>query len=362
MGLDLDALRGYLEEELGADAEIEQIAGLEGEQTGEAALKQFGYGHPLLVSYRAGGRSEKIVFHTIRRNAFGRERDDDRVAAVWLDFHTFNKLPYHVPAVDIVIQKKDGRIQSIKSATEVMLVTAYRPGRLYAEELLRIRDQGVIEPVDIQRAERLAACLAEIHEVGHDDPILWRRRLRDLVGHGEGIMGLVDSFPPGVNYAAEEVLRAIEEGANRWRWRLKQKAYRLCRVHGDFHPFNVLFDEDSIHLLDRSRGEWGEPADDVSCMSINYIFFSLQRSGCLEGGFSELHERFWEEYLRLRHDEELVEVIQPWFAWRALVLASPLWYPTISEEVRRKILAFARRVLDLEVYDYHKVNDYISEV
>jgi len=210
------------------------------------------------------------VFHRIRRNAFGREREDDRVAAVWLDYKTFNRLPRHVPAVDMLVHTANGKMISVQEAKEVLLVTAYRSGRPYAEDLIRIRDEGKIQPLDIKRAEKLAAYLAEVHQVKHDEPILWRRRLRDLIGHGEGIMGLTDNYPPNLNYVADRELRSIEEMANRWRWRLKPSANRLSQVHGDFHPFNIIFEEeDKFWVLDRSRGEWGEPADDVSCLSIN---------------------------------------------------------------------------------------------
>jgi hypothetical protein len=361
MQFDLAELTRYLSERSGAPVHIEAVRQLGGEVTGEAAIKQFGYGRPFLVSYRVNNREEKIVFHYIRRNAFGRERADDRVAAVWLDFHTFGRLPHHAPAVDMVMQTREGTIRSIGAAREGLLVTAFRPGHPYANDLMRIQEEGRVHPLDIERADMLATCLAEIHQVRHDDPLLWRRRLRDLVGHGEGIMGLTDSYPKAVPYVSELQLRSIEEEANRWRWHLKPMTHRLSRVHGDFHPFNVLFEEGTlIHLLDRSRGEWGEPADDVSCMSINYLFFSLQRSGKLEGAFHELHDRFWDRYLQLRSDRELSTVIQPWFAWRALVLASPLWYPNIAEAVRRKMLIFARRVLSLEVYDYRRVNQYLE--
>lgn len=44
------------------------------------------------------------MFQRIRPNAFGREREDDRVAAVWLDFKTLNRLPRHVPAVNMVLR------------------------------------------------------------------------------------------------------------------------------------------------------------------------------------------------------------------------------------------------------------------
>ena len=305
----------YLEERHGGPVEIDEVSELGGESSGPEALKQFGYGRPLLVAYRSGGQSFREVFHHVRRNEFGRERDADRVAAVWLDYQTFNKLERHAPAVDMLALEQDGALRY----------------------------------------------LARIHRVKEDDPGLWRRRLRDLLGHGEGIMGLTDSYPTNLPYVSADELRELEEMANRWRWRLKPLAHRLSQVHGDFHPFNILFGEGAeFNVLDRSRGAWGAPADDASCLSINYIFFSLQRSGRLASPFQELHDAFWRRYLQENPDEEMLRAIQPWFAWRALVLASPLWYPTLSDDQRRKLLAFARRVMESDVYDYENPNRYLE--
>jgi hypothetical protein len=358
----LHEIQLYLEQKTGRPIHLDEVRPLGEEGTKRESIKQFGYGRPLLVSYRSGELKEKVVFHSIRRNAFGRERDDDRMAAVWLDFRTFNRLPRHVPALDLVIQMQDGTVQSIASADEMLLVTAYSPGYPYAEDFARIRDEDKLSQQDIERAEILAAYLAEIHQVKHDDPWLWRRRLRDLIGHGEGIMGILDSYPLNQTFVTEAELHEIEDLANHWRWRLKPLHHRLSQIHGDFHPFNVLFEEGlTFHLLDRSRGEWGEPADDVSCMTINFLFFSLQRYSVLEGPLGELHDRFWHYYLSARPDAELSRVIQPWLAWRALVLASPVWYPTISLTVRRKLLTLARRILLSEEYDYRHVNRYLEE-
>jgi aminoglycoside phosphotransferase (APT) family kinase protein len=112
--------------------------------------------------------------------------------------------------------------------------------------LLRIRNTGVCTELDIRRAQALATYLADLHAVRHDDPLVWRRRLRDLVGAGEGIMGLTDSYPADFPLATSQDLRAIEEAANVWRWRLKPLAHRLSQVHGDFHPFNILFSEGEV--------------------------------------------------------------------------------------------------------------------
>ncbi|MGC9334918.1 MAG: aminoglycoside phosphotransferase family protein, partial [Anaerolineae bacterium] len=267
MEFDLEQVQDYLCTRVGEPVEVLDIRQLKGEATGEQALKQFGYGQPIMVRYAADDREERVVFHRIRRNAFGRERSDDRVAAVWLDYQTFNDLPRHAPALDLVMQTHAGTVQSIAEARELWLVSGYCPGRPYAGDLARIRDEGKAGALDFDRAEALASYLAGIHLVQGEDADLWQRRLRDLIGHGEGIMGLTDNYPADLPYTSEEELLAIEEMANRWRWRLKPLARRLCQVHGDFHPFNILFDEGLVfYVLDRSRGAWGEPADDVSCM------------------------------------------------------------------------------------------------
>jgi hypothetical protein len=363
MQIEYPEIQAYLERLHSASVAIQEVRQLGSPARGAEAIKQFGFGRPISVRYQVGEKTEQIVIHRIARNAFGRELDSDRVAAVWLDYETFNKLPRHVKAVDMLVRSEGPQLDSIGDAEDLLLVTVYQPGKPYAEDLTRIRDTEQIDDRDIRRAEALATYLAEIHKTRHAEPMLWRRRLRDLIGHGEGIMGITDSYPLDQAYASEEMLRAIEESANCWRWRLKPLTHRLSQVHGDFHPFNVLFEGDhEFHLLDRSRGEWGEPADDVSCMTINYLFFSLQRSGVLQGAFKELHDVFWASYLSQQPDDQLLEVIQPWFAWRALVVASPVWYPTISTDIRRKLLNFARQVMLVERYDFRNVNQYLEEL
>ena len=96
----------------------------------------------------------------------------------------------------------------------------------------------------------------------------------------------------------------------------------------------------------------------MSCLTINYLFFSLQRSGRLEGNFEVLFKRFWSRYLEHTGDREVLSVVAPFFAFRGLVIASPVWYPNLSETNRRRIFSFIRNVLDDDVFDPNKVNEY----
>ena len=111
-------------------------------------------------------------------------------------------------------------------------------------------------------------------------------------------------------------------------------------------------------VLDRSRGEWGEAADDVSSITMNYLFYSLQKYGELKGPFKEMYELFFDNYLKRTGDKELLKVIQPFYVFRSVVVASPIWYPNLDPSVRTKIFNFINNILDSEVFDYKNVNSY----
>jgi len=359
--LEKEALERYLSSLFNAEIKVVSLREFKKDESGEE-LKAFGYGSPVLVEFtREGEKRERAVLRTMGPSIFGHERASDRACALLLDYATFNTLPRHVRSLDIGAFTKEGKLISLGGIEEFFLLAQYAPGALYAHDLQHIMVTEKLTEKDEARALALAEYLAHIHSCKRDAPELYRRRLRDLVGHGEGIMGLTDSYPPEFQLAPPDFLEDVEKKCVAWRWRIKDKVHRLSQVHGDFHPFNVLFQEGTkFTLLDRSRGEWGEPADDVSCMAINYVFFSLQRYGSLTGPFQRLFHLFWDHYMELTGDEEILSVVQPFFAWRGLVIASPLWYPRLTPEVRQKILNFIRNVLRTEIFHAQEINNYLE--
>src|SRR5690606_17668872 len=145
--------------------------------------------------------------------------------------------------------------------------------------------------------------------------------------------GLCDSYPDGHPVATSQRLERIEKACVEWRWRLRGHGERACRTHGDFHPFNILFRADvDFTALDCSRGAVGEPADDVTCLSINYLFFALASGRAqFDGPLRTLWDTFWARYLEVTGDHEILQMVAPFFAWRGLVVASPVWYPNVEE-------------------------------
>jgi aminoglycoside phosphotransferase (APT) family kinase protein len=364
MNLEKAHVEAYLAQRLGRAVEVLGLHAL-GSPTlatddDQQSLKRYGYGQPILIRYRADGAEQRAVLRTMAPNPFGHERRSDRAAGLLLGYDTFNDVPRHVRALDIGMLRPDGRLASIGDSGEFFLLTDYVDGALYADDLQRLRDTGRLTERDIQRAEQLARYLATIHAAKRDDPALYRRAIRDMVGSGEGIFGLTDSYPPTFPLADAAWLAHVEHASIAWRWRLNAHPERLAQTHGDFHPFNVLFDDAlEFQLLDRSRGGWGEPADDVTCMAINYLFFGLQRSGKLAPPFEQLWEVFWRTYLVQTGDSDLLSRVAPFFAWRALVVASPAWY-NVADAVRRALFRFIDAVLDAPRFDPARVNIYLA--
>jgi streptomycin 6-kinase len=349
-------IENYLKTIAGASARILKLEVLGKSERND--IKGFGYGTPVRIEYEAGGRNRSAVLHTVRPGSFGHEDMSDRAQSLLWEHRSFNKLPRHVRSLDVGAFRRDGTVVSLGDADEFFLLTEYVEGRGYVEDLIRIEKDPTLSDTDIARADALCDYLVDIHRVTGGEPGLYVRRIRELLGHSECIMGLIDSYPP----RPDGLLHQIERRCVDWRWRLKNRVHRLRQVHGDFHPWNILFGTGTdFRLLDRSRGEWGDPADDVSCLTMNYMFFSLQKSGRLDGNFRSLFLRFWDRYLEKTGDAEMLEVVAPFFAFRGLVMAHPIWYPGLANELRRKIFNFIVAVLSRERFDPRQANSYCDE-
>jgi hypothetical protein len=103
--------------------------------------------------------------------------------------------------------------------------------------------------------------------------------------------------------------------------------------------------EEEPFLLDASRGAAGDPADDVSCMAMNYLFFALERPVAWHRALGKLWHRFWSGYLDATGDQTLLAVAPPFLAWRGLVLANPVWYPAVAPEARDALLTLVEASL-----------------
>jgi aminoglycoside phosphotransferase (APT) family kinase protein len=361
------ALASYLAGVFNGPVDVVAVRPLEdAERDGADDPKGFGYGVPFEVECMVGDQRRLFVVSRTRpAQGFGHDYPADRAWQVLYGHAAYNSFPRHVRSVDVGFVRASGALVSASDAAEFFQLVDKAPGQLYWLDLDRLLSVPVRD-LDGERARALARFLAQCHADKRDEPSLYQRRLRELVGHGECLMGILDSYPHPYPLLSAADCESLERGMVSWRWRLRGRAHRLSRVHGDFHPWNLLFrDGTDFSVLDRSRGEWGEPADDVSALGINYLFFGVRKSA-QDGGvgvaqpFLDLFRAFLDTYLEASGDRELLEILPPFFAFRAVVIAHPRWYPTLSDGTRRALLGFADAMARPGAFDRRRVQELLG--
>jgi Ser/Thr protein kinase RdoA (MazF antagonist) len=342
--IDRDQLARYLTRVLSAPVEVLDLKPLKAGADEADDPKGFGYGVPFEVECVVGGVPRSLVVSRTRpAKGFGHDYPADRAWQALYGHEAYNSFPRHARSIDVGIVRGSGELASVADAGEFFQLVEKVDGALYWLDLERLL-VAPLRDLDVARAQELGRFLAEVHAVKRDEPTLYHRRIRELIGHGECLMGVLDSYPHPYPLLAPEICEDVERTAVSWRWRLRTRTHRLSRSHGDFHPWNLLFRAGTnFSVLDRSRGEWGEPADDVAALGVNYLFYGLR--GRTAEPFRFLFCTFLETYLRESRDQEVLEVLPPFLAFRALVIAHPLWYPELSDPLRRALILFARRMM-----------------
>lgn len=354
-------LEKYLEEAFGSGTRLVDYGDIG--SLDKQGMKRFGYGKPLLVCYEQGGVRKEAVLSIMKGDSFGHQYYWDRAAVLLFQYETSSRMERHVKPVGIGYVSSEGEMLPLRKPEEFFIINEKLEGYDYFHDLDRISKSGLLEN-DLPLCRKMARWLAKVHSTKKRDSSLYKRRIRDLIGSSECIMGIIDeAYPDKNDHILKEKFVRLEKRLIDWRWKLTSfYTERLCAMHGDFHPWNVLVDESGdFKVLDRSRGEWGEAACDVCTMAINYLLFGIYSGHGFSEDFKKLYLNFFEEYLERSGDQEILEVMAPFIVFRGLVIASPVWYPDHPESVRNSLFNIIEQVLEDEVFDYAGIERYLAK-
>jgi aminoglycoside phosphotransferase family enzyme len=305
---------------------------------------------------------KEIVVRTLMPEGFSHDFLADRAKVFVTQHEMSHHIPGHVRSYDVSGYSKDGELISIGDAKEFFQVVEVANGSSYSSDFSRIKESGKLEAGDLEKARFLAKYLAKLHssKLKASEEVtssIRKRHLRDAIGHGEMLMGVVDTYPEGFKFITKDGLTEYICKAIRFREKVKDIKFTPCRIHGDFHPGNIIFEGKNIKLLDASREIWGDPGDDVICLAINYVWFAVMQSGSFSGPFAELFNAFWQEYFDITKDELIVQTAGVHMAFRGVVVAHPFFYSAQSDDVRKKMISLVQSVLGQEKFDPSRINN-----
>jgi hypothetical protein len=318
------------------------------------------------IAYEVGSKKKNTILRTLSPVSFSHDYSSDRAAVFTLQNKLFNSIPKHVRSVDVGGVTSSGELVSLGGAEEFFQIVEVADGNPYVEDLERIAKSGKLEDSDLEKVKLLSDYLADLHKEqfkgdGAVERSLKLRHLRDAVGHGEMLMGVLDTYPEKVDWLDDKVAAEVLSRAVKLNRKLSKLPIPIGRMHGDFHPGNIWFnDEKDFLLLDASREVWGLPADDMTALTINYIWYALRTAGKFAGPFAELFTVFWGNYLEGTKDKFVGVTAPLFFAFRAAVVAHPVFYPDQSEEIRKRIFTFILNVLQTEEFSPNNINSYLE--
>jgi len=369
MQINKETLRDYLSRVFSSDIAVTDI-----EKLGEGF-----HAEGFLIKARDGkGQEKRYILKTLRGEGFGHDYPSDRANVVIRSLLDYNLLPNHIKVIDAGSIQNDCKLLSVGKPEDFFIIMEEGKGIEYWKDLDEIRNRGRLLGSDEERIKILADYLAGIHSekyVGNNRESLYKRVVRDFVGHGELTMGVIDTFPDKLDFVSNKELVEIVKKMVEWWDKIKGKHQRLTVVHGDFYPGNIWFNDGKLIIFDRSRFRYGDPADDTTCLIMNFINYSVMSYGEFKDPFKKLTESFFAQYFKKREDNEMFKVSPLFFAFRALVCIHPVFYSKewmrnhnfnekrieLADENKRKIINFMRNILNEDEFNLKGISSYLKD-
>lgn len=310
-------------------------------------------------------RESSVVIREACAGPFGFEYPEDLARQAMFCFRAFNHVAGHAEAYGVGVRTENDEVLSLNDARHFYVVEEFVEGENYGAHLTSLHDQKYVDlKMERKRAAKIAEYLALVHkrddlEISHvEKDQYYKRALRDILGSGEGLMGVVDSFPNRFRKRHGHVLEEIESRCLELVQRHRDKKHRLSRVHGDFHPGNILIEEGNgvkesceIKTIDKSRVDLNDAANDVGALIMNYLVLDLHRSQFDDMIGLELARTFLRGYLEKTRDYEILEMLPLFVAMRSAAAVSPVFYPGIAMEVCSEAFTLALKIVQQDRFD-----------
>ena len=319
------------------------------------------------LKFKINNKDKILVLKSLFTGNLGMDHYSDRGASL-LDAHdNYNKMENHVKSEDVIAQNDDNSLTSMGNAKEFYILMEEAKGIDLFKDFDKIKETKQLTEEIKDKIIKISNFLVELHKNKHNSISLYRRKIRDTIGSGGSLIGILDMHPDlAFNQFEKKWMKIVKNSIMYWHLS-RNMHHRLCEIHADYHPGNLWFENNNLTILDRARGRFGEPADDITAFIINPIMYSLITNGRFEGPFKEMFDIFWNNYFKQTKDKEMRKIIAPYLAFRVAVVTNPIFYNDESlggkeraKFIRSKLINLSLNILNDNEFDPKKINTYLN--
>lgn len=319
------------------------------------------------INFKLNDENKTLIIKSLFKENLGMDHYSDRASSLLEAHDNYNKMENHIKSEDVIAQNEDDSLISIGNAKEFYILMEEAKGENLFKDFENIKKSKLLNEKTKDKIKKISDFLVKLHKNKHESISLYRRKIRDIIGSGGSLIGLLDMHPENdFRKFEKEWTEIIKRSINFWK-KSRNLNHRLSEIHADFHPGNLWFDGDKLIILDRSKGRFGEPADDIIAFGINPIMYALITNEKFEGPFKEIFDLFWNNYFKQTKDKEMRKIMAPYIAFRISVITNPLFYndkffgaAEKASLIRKKLINFALNVLKEDEFNPEKINLYMK--
>lgn len=311
-----EQLQKHLQEEFSETSPIKEIKQLGSGEHGEAAKITL-------------ENNTTYILKTWKEQGRNLQFPEDRLRESHRIQRTSKLIPNHVPIHAIL--DAQARVLKAEKSYVLMQEVTQQP---YSEVLRKTCKEDTLNEKQKGSVQAIATYLATTHKQA--DPKYYEEYLKDW--YATGILELInESIPKNKRLWYKKKFLAYEN-------KLSSKSHRCRIIHGEFFSENIFFKNNEVHTYDMRRIGYGEPADDVGSMANDFYMTSILEHGRITPETFQTVKLFLNTYLNQTKDEELLEIIPAFMAYRALIIANPNIVP-LEEKQRQRVRSFLRFLL-----------------
>jgi len=286
------------------------------------------------------GNIKPLVVRKTKNTNGGMSKDynSDKVGYFLLQHTCASNHINHCKSYGISFKDFKGEIFNLDTIKDTYQVIDYVSGKEFFETITNLEEKfDLVTPY----LDKIIDYLVQLHSIKPDfnkqkTNNLYNRHLKDVIG-SEVFLDVLDAWSENDDLVTLKIKEKVNSKLFILREQYKNNYKRCSRIHADLHFGNIFFNmKKELTVLDSARNPWGEPADDLICLLINFDYISIKKHKEITSYYENIKQYILKRYLEKTKDSDIKNYFDLFYILRLFILLNPNFFNNNNKV--RKIL------------------------